>query len=334
VAGGTLVLFVGLIVWHARVLRRRDESESRRDVHVRHIKRRTGEWLELPASGTAEAEHAYAGDIDLCGANSLCQRIDVSHTVAGEATLARWLSSAAPLETVRARQTAVAELAEQLDLREALEADAGRAHGERKIDPAPFLSFVKLAPFVFGNPGLKFAAWLLPPTVLGLYVASVAGFVPPLAWLIAGGVQALLALGTAGRCAAAFQLVAARRGYVEALQRMLVRVESASWKAETLTALQKRMAVGGKPPSAWMARLDRWAGFAELYTQFPLHFFVNIAVLWDLNVLLQLERWNEDVGEGLPDAFEALAELEALASLASLLARTWPANRPCCGRSD
>src|SRR5690606_26406341 len=85
-----------------------------------------------------------------------------------------------------------------------------------------------------------------------------------------------------------------------------------------LQQLQGRMGIDGHPPSVHLRRLDRWAGLAELRTQFPLHFFVNIAVLWDLHVLRQLERWNRDVGRHSEHWFDVLGEIEALAALSVL----------------
>jgi hypothetical protein len=79
-----------------------------------------------------------------------------------------------------------------------------------------------------------------------------------------------------------------------------------------------------------MRRLDRWAGLAEFRHQFPLHFFINLMTLWDLHVLLQLERWNRSVGTELERVFAALGELEALSSfgLVPRLGSRTPASRP------
>ncbi|MBJ73742.1 MAG: DNA mismatch repair protein MutS [Sandaracinus sp.] len=321
-AGLATAAFFALVLLHGRTLAARDRAEAHRAVHARHLKRLDGAWTELPPSGKAPPGHAYAGDIDLLGAGSLAQRIDVTHTVRGEATLGAWLGGPADDATLRARQEAVRELAADLDFREHLEAAAGRVGGEGKLDPSPFLSFTAREPFVLGSP-LAILIHVSPLVVLGLWIAGGIGALPGWAWLAALGAQSLLALGLASRAVDAFQLIAARRGYVEAFQSMLVQVERARFESPLLRRLQERLSIGegerARPPSAYMARLDRWAGFAEFHTQFPIHFVVNLATLYDLHVLLRLERWNADVGQGLDDAFTALGELEALASLATLL---------------
>lgn len=325
-AAASVVVFVGLRLVQARLLVRRDEAEARRDVHVRHLLRLDGRASELPASGSAPPGHPYAVDIDLVGAGSLQQRIDVTHTRRGEALLSAWLCAPADRDTIRERQRAVRELAfgaEETEvshgaaeaLRESLEAYAGPSE---RLDGAPFLAFTQRAPLV-GLP-LVVAMHALPLLLAGLFVASELGLVPSAAWLAVLGVQVVVSFAFKRRCVDAFQLVAARRGYAEAFARMLSLVETTPFAAPLLARIRERVHLEGRPPSKYMARLDRWAGLAEFHTQFPIHFFVDLFVLWDLNVLWRLERWNADVGRGLEDAFEAIGELEALASFAALLA--------------
>ncbi len=316
--GASLVAFAVLVLAHGKVLAAQSTAEAHRAVHERHLRRLRGEWSQLPPAGSLPPDHPYAVDIDLVGPGSLQQRLDVSRTRRGEELLSSWLGAPAPLKAIVARQEAVRELAPAVEFRSAFEACGGRAQGHDKLDGSPFLAFTRRAPLVLGS-GLVYLIHASPLLVLGLYAAASAGLVPSFGWVLALAAQSLLALSLGGRAVDAFQLIAARRGYAEAFQRMLVHVEGAELKAPLLQELKQRMEIGGRPPSRYMARLDRWAGFAEFHTQFPIHFVVNLATLWDLHVLLRLERWNAEVGQGLGDALEALAQLEALCGLATLL---------------
>ena len=318
-AAGSVVAFFVLVFLHAKIEAARDEARARADVHARHQLRASSRFLELPVPTTrAVPDHPYAADIDLTGPGSLVQRIDVSKTVFGERALVALLSEPVDRELIAARQEAVAELAEHLDFRESLEAHGARAHGTGKLDPAPFLKFTHRSPIV--GAGLAVLIHLLPLAVLGALVAASLGLVTNYVWLGLFVAQVLLALALSPKAIDVFQLVAARRGYVEAIQKMLVLADEEKLSSPVLKAIQARLRIGGHTPREYMARLDRWAGFAEFYTQFPLHFFVNISVLWDLHVLLRLERWNREVGAGLEDAFVALGDLEAMSSLATLAA--------------
>lgn len=324
--GGIVVFFV-LVVVHARVAMAKEAAEARVAVHDRHLLRIAARWAELPGSGSVGSNHPYASDVDLVGPDSLAQRLDVSQTLRGEMCLSAWLSRPATIDAIRSRQEAVAELAESLDFREALEARGNTAKGSSKLDGAPFLAFTRRGDLVRGT-ALVPIIHAFPLVVLGLYIASEQSWVPPWAWVIALVAQSVFALSYARRAVDAFQLIAARRGYAEAFQKMLVTVEEASFESERLKSLRERVHVESRAPSSYMARLDRWAGLAEFHTQFPIHFVVNLMTLWDLHVLLRLEGWNADVGKGLGDAFEALGELEALSSLSTLLHQDPAASLP------
>jgi DNA mismatch repair ATPase MutS len=99
---------------------------------------------------------------------------------------------------------------------------------------------------------------------------------------------------------------------------MLRVVERARFESPLLLALQRRLAVDGTPPSVHMRRLKAWTSSADLRQQFLFHIWVNPLTLWDLHVLRGLERWVVRVGRHTSDWFEALGELEALCSFATL----------------
>ncbi|MBK6813401.1 MAG: DNA mismatch repair protein MutS [Sandaracinaceae bacterium] len=317
--GGTLACAVLLGV-HARLLGRQRQAELRAAVHHDHVLRMTGRASQLPAAhdGLLPGGHPYAIDIDLVGPASLLQRLDAARTLLGTKTLARWLGAPATEAEILARQGAVRELAALHDFRQELEAAGRLATGNDKLDAAPFLAFTKRAPRVLGTP-LVVLIVLSPLVLLGLYIAGRLGLVPSLAFWVAFALQALLALGLAKHPLDVFELIAARRGYIEAYASALACVEAARFEDPLLQKLHQDVHAGGTAPSSYMRRLDRWAGLAEFRHQFPVHFFVNLFTLWDLHVLLQLERWNRSVGTELERVFAALGELEALSSLGSFL---------------
>jgi hypothetical protein len=320
-AGACAALFAALVVWHARVLQQAEGARVRGDIHDRHLTRMDAEWTSLPSTTTAPPpyEHPYAADIDLVGAGSLLQRIDVTGTLPGERHLVAWLGSHADADTIAARQAAVRELAPLHAWRRELEAATAEAADGNKLDPAPFLAFVTRSPLSARLRPLVPVLFALPIVTVALMGAATVG---ALSWRLPGLfllVQGLIAFGAGRATQDALDLVSARRGYAEAFTRALVHVEHARFESPLLRSLQARLTVDGHPPSRYFRALDRWAGFAELRHQFPLNIVANVVLLWDLHVLFRLERWAAEVGSGLENAFEALGQLEALASLAAFL---------------
>jgi len=322
--GATLAAaFFILVAVHARVIDRKRISQARRDIYSRHLSRLTEGWQRHPDDGSEHipAGHPYARDIDLVGPGSLFQRIDVTHTKQGARTLARWLGGLSEnAEQSRKRQKAVAELRDKPDLREELEAAAALVQGDEKLDPEGFLAFVRKEPYLQSRIWLKVLIYISPIALCTLYALAQLGRVPWDAAWAALAAQMLISMGTTRPTAEAFDLVSARKGYLEAFQRLLITFEEANVESPLLEELQKRLIANDSPPSVYLRRLSRWASYAELRTQFPLNLIANWLLLWDLHVLLRLETWIADVGPELQDSFDALGELEALASLATLAA--------------
>jgi DNA mismatch repair ATPase MutS len=131
-------------------------------------------------------------------------------------------------------------------------------------------------------------------------------------------VQGVIALATSRATHSIFALVDARRGQIEAYAEALSLIDSARFESPRMVALRERARLGSAPPSESLGKLDRLAGFAALREQFLLHFPINVAVLWDLHIAAGLARWRSRYGASLPAALDALAEIEALASLATL----------------
>ena len=86
-------------------------------------------WSGLQPRQTPEVAHdsLYADDLDLFGPGSLFELLCTTRTGLGESTLADWLLQPASREGVAARQAAVHELRDRLDLRESMASASGPA---------------------------------------------------------------------------------------------------------------------------------------------------------------------------------------------------------------
>jgi hypothetical protein len=325
--GALFAAFVVLRVVQGRFVTREQRAAVRRDIHARHALRLGGRWRELPAKGDDRflPEHPYASDLDLHGEGSLLQRYDVTHTEDGAATLARWLAGPADVPSIQARQAAVAELAPDVTLRQELEAavlDTRREH----LDPRPFLELMEQKGVIEEAPWLRFVAPTLPTLMIGLYFAGSFALVPAWAWYLPLAAQIVLVQLTDAGSARVFAALGSRRGFVLAFRQLFRTVEEASFEAPLLRRLQERLGTGDARPSVQLGRLDRWVAWYEMREQGLLHIVLNRLLLWDLNCLVGIEAWIARVGRQSDDWYVALGQIEALASLATLLDHD-PASR-------
>src|SRR6185295_2154992 len=144
--------FVVLVVVHERLVRRRKRAESGAAFYARGLARIEGTWPGEGDAGDdfAEDHHPYAGDFDLFGRGSLFELVSVAVTPAGRARLARWLREPErDVREIRARQGAVLELRDNVDLREDFAVEASevvREIASAKLDAWGAMPAMTLSP--------------------------------------------------------------------------------------------------------------------------------------------------------------------------------------------
>jgi hypothetical protein len=318
-AGASLLIYIVLAHVHGRVITAEERARVRAALNDRGLSRLDGKWHDFPEKGERflVPEHPYATDLDVFGQGSLFQLLDESATRAGEAKLASWLSAASPPDVVRARQEAVKELAPRVDFRQALLVES-RMVARQKVDPGKFVEWAEGGPYLREVRWARPLGFVLPPLTLALFVLGRYEVVERWYWW--GGLFALGAIVAVTRKPLnAFyeRVVLGENGFVrfgETFGTVEGQVFSSPLLAERVGRLSPK---DGKGASDRLSRFSRLFSFAEARQSSQLHAALNVLTLWDLHWLLALERWREENGARVRGWFEALAELEALCSLAT-----------------
>jgi MutS domain V/MutS domain III len=311
------VAFVGLVVLHAALMRSIERTRLRVHVHARHVARADGSWTAWPNAEQADVDHPYSLDIDLIGQGSLVTRLDVARTQRGHRLLREWLSGPAELTEIQARQQAVAELSALTDVRVELEVSGYQSlRADERLSAEGFVRLMREPSPL--RPWQRLAGLALPPITLAALFAKSLGIIAGYGWLIPAALQWALVIGLWSRAWRYFSLIEARRPQLESFARLLAVIERAQFTAPRLVALRSTLRSRGKPPSAHLRALANWAGFSEVRTQIMLHPALNFFLMWDVHVLAGLQRWAARVGRDVDAWLSAVAELEALSSLAAL----------------
>ncbi len=307
--------FVGLVIAHDRVLRRADAREHSVRYYEDGIARLDARFAGRGASGERfrDPEHLYAEDLDLFGAGGLFELLCRARTAAGEAMLASWLLAPAASDVVRARQAAVAELRPALELREALalvgEAVATELHADalerwgESAPPAP-------------APALRVLFAVLAVASAALIVATFAGAPLLIPWLAVLAIGGGVAAGVRGRVRRTLAATEAPSRELALLARLLAVVESQRFAAPHLVALRQAIATDGVPASREIARLRRLVEFLDARRN-QLFAPIGAALFFTTQVALAIDAWRARCGPALRAWIDAVAELEALASLAT-----------------
>jgi hypothetical protein len=321
VAAALGATFVALVVAHARVDRVERRVAAAIAFHRWAILRIDGKFAEYPSRGERfrSEDHPYSADLDLFGESSLFQLLDSTHTRGGEDMLGRWLTKPSDPEAILERQAAVRELAQLEAVREEL-AVLGTLIRADKPDPGPLVAWAE-SPLVISKLPLARVAALALPTLLGVvFVLVQLELVHVRLLLIAALGQWLYALALLPKVEPIASAVSAREGALAPYRSMLELIARERLETPGLQRLQQK--IGATKESARSAaqeigRLSAIAGFLDARRNEVFRFFIGPLVLWDLQCVLALERWQARTGRRVRSWLDAIGEFEALASLAA-----------------
>ena len=311
-----LAVFIGLVIYHERVARRQQFARRAIDYYNRGVARLDDKWIGTgnPGERFEDSVHIYAGDLDVFGRGSLFELISVARTAEGEQCLADWLMEAAPADSVRDRQQAVTELRNRSALREdiALLGDDVRAG----VHAASLAEWGSALPVRFPAA----ARWIA--LALSLYnVAAFAAFMGralSARVFLAGLIVTLLYRATLRN---ATRQVVERLGTaaddLQILALLLGRLEQEQFESPRLKALREALRVAGLPASRRIGRLRRWMELHDSYDHLVLR-TIGPVLLWREQVAMGIEAWRQQTGPRVAGWIRAVAELEAINSLAAL----------------
>ena len=298
--------FLGLVVVHDRILRARDRAVRAVAFYEAGIARIEDRWIGGGQSTEVlrGESHLYAADLDIFGKASLFELLCTARLRSGEETLAGWLSEPAARGEIVARQQAVAELRNSVDLREDL-AILGTAI-RSSIHP-DFLIKWGSAPRILGNPTLR----AILPLLAVVTVASL--FTPYWPWTLA--LDGAIGLFYRKRVREVMELVERPEKELSLLSQMLGRIEREQFTSARLVSLRRALDADGLPPSVQIGRLAR---LMDLLNWRKNEFFAlfSIFVFWATQLTLAIEAWRGHCGTKTGPWLAAVAEFEALCALA------------------
>jgi len=318
--GGLIVVFIALVVVHARVHDAASLVTATIRFHERGLARLSRSWDSLPSVVIpVGADHPYARDIDVFGRASLMSIVDATETRFGQEHLARLLLQKVPVgwpEEALARQDAARDLASRFGFRERIAALGGALTDDDRRDARAVLAWAEGSECRVST-ATRVIAWLLPAFAAGVVALG------PIFGLSAGAVTVLVAIEIAlgnvfgARMAPMLDSVSARRSWVTQWRALIAAIESESFDAPLLVELRGRFSSSGRSASREIANLERILGFADARYNEGFRYVFGAALLWNAHCAFALVRWRARAGRHLRGWLDALGELEALASLAA-----------------
>jgi len=277
---------------------------------------------------------AVADDLDVFGRGSLFQLVSMASLGPGLRRLAAWLIGPACEHSATRRHQAASILAPMRQWRIEFYTDARRS-ASGTADPDHFLRWITSPSWLARHRGLASWALLSPLIFIALLIGLIICIAVPentdvaFKWLGIGIVAIAcinLAISTfmLGDVHDIFASALSGRGDVDGYEHMfnLSATLPSDDRNDLLGHIKSVLCDPVTGAGVAMRSLHRIAWAASIKQSggwFLVYLFLQMGGLWDLHVLRRLERWQSQHAADAANWFDALGELEAVASLAAMI---------------
>ncbi len=308
--------FARFVYWHLAI-----QQANKHHAALKNVNKNEISALKEDTSVFEDGEefvnpnHPNSVDLDLFGAFSFFQFCNRTSTVIGKYRLAQYLKKTVPAEEILKRQEAVAELKDLLDWRQHFQ-----AYGLGTEDSIEHIQLLKKwlhEPSFVNNAGwLKFAIYATPIWSIVSILLLLIG----LPWQLAIFLlipQGWILKTTLERVNRTHDQTTHAEKILSFYSKLIAHIESHDFKAQKLKALKASFLLNDALTSKKISKLSYI--ISQLNVRYnPFAILLNLSMLWDLRYVWKLEKWKEELKDDLPVWFDALAEFEALISLATI----------------
>lgn len=264
-------------------------------------------------------KHNYSSDLDIFGNGSLFQLINRAATFPGVVQLAKWLNAPASKEIILSRQQAIIEIANKNDWKIDMQAYLLFSLKQQREQIKNLVAYLKIPVELEDQKWLSIYSKVAPFLLLSVILIAV--FYTPARYFV--GVLLLAnnrIVSSRSDSVKKTDLIAGRIGttlkhFVSAFRK----IEGEEWESEYLNRLAGRIKhTNGKAVSLRVEELSKLINRLNYRLNMVVGFILNVFLLWDIRMVIAIENWKRNNQQNLEDAFDVIAEFEALISLASL----------------
>lgn len=317
--GACFAVFCYLIYKHQKVKEMMDYYASMEVVNRRYSMRLTKEWHTFKDKGEEfmDPNHPYALDLDIVGPESLFQKINTTHTWYGRQHLAHaLLHNDLDEGIISDRQKAIKELLNDLDFCQKVEGATSRR--KKSIEePKKLLDYAKDGAYYVHNKWLRNLIKGLPFVIIPLVALS---FITSLGWL--KSLTAFLIIATYGfviffapRISKTKEMLMGILYDLKEYVGILKVLEEKTFTSPYLKAQVECLFKDKYNALQCLKELEHISNLAHITYQPIVAILLNGLMVWDLQVILKVEKWRKHYGDQVEKYLEAIGEIESLISL-------------------
>ncbi len=311
-----LAAFARFVFWHQQLLKKEKFQADLAQINEDELTALSGDWSHFKSGENyINPEHPYAVDLDIFGLHSLFQFTNRTVTSIGDQRLAHIFESPEQIETIHARQEAIAELTELRDWSHYFQA-IGKETTDAPEDLAKLKLWLTDPYIILGNKGLIAAMYWVPismiilfalPTVWVPFSFKIMGLLVPLYFYR----KRLKPIGEQHERTAKAEKILGH--YAQ----LIGQVEQQDFSSDLLKSIKKPFFIEGGTASLQLKKLSKI--IAQLNVRYnAFSFLLEIFGMWSFHYTHRLEKWKSLHKDQLLLWFDSLAKMDALISLGTL----------------
>ncbi|MGN6533186.1 MAG: MutS family DNA mismatch repair protein [Ginsengibacter sp.] len=287
-------------------------------INENELKFLEGNYYDFPSGAEhIPKEHPYANDLDIFGRASLFQYLNRTSSEPGSTRLAAFLKSPASVEDIPERQKSIKELSGKVLWIQDLQS-FGTKNKIIFSTKNSLENWMKEPNSFSGFKAWKWLRYLLPAiiiSVVALYIFNIANDTVFYLTLL---IFAVIAYQINKVVAPIHNQLSKVADEMNTLLTSVSLIENEKFETPLLKRWQSVFLQKNKKASADILRIKKILDKLDLRYNLVLSLPLNLLLLWNLQQILDLEKWKESEQNNIDDWFDTLANFEALNSFGIL----------------
>ncbi len=262
-------------------------------------------------------DHPYSNDLDIFGPASLFQFFNRTTSEMGSHQLGEYLKYPSPIEEIELRQDAVKELTRKTKWIQNLQAE-GKKQQITYSTEKRLAAWMKQAPVFSGFKPWQILRYLLPAIVIGVTGLFIYDYIGASAFLLTLLVSLILAYQINKYVAPVHEQLSKVADELNTLSLSISLIEKEVFNNPLLKKLQAAYLFKNQSASQNIHEIKKILDRLDLRYNLVLFIPLNLFFQWNLQQMLDLEKWKSKQQENLDLWFETLGHFEALNCFAVL----------------
>lgn len=318
IAALTFIPFLMLIKYHNRLFHKKDYLEKKREINRQELKAIDYDTSEFDGGNEfTDPSHLYTYDLDVFGEHSLFQYINRTSTGPGKNQLAEWFNiHLKHKEKIELKQEAIKELAPELKFRQRFRVTGLLYKGE-KADEQEINEWAQSPSYYRSRPVLR----ALPVIILAINVVcailSVFNIVPFTLWGIVFVCCATFSFVFSKRITQMQSLYGKKLRILGTYAKLIRLIEDKDMQAAYLKEIRSWVGENRETASQSVRKLSKRMNALDQRNNMLVAVILNGLFFWELKQMMKIESWKEEYAGALPQWLKAIAQMDAICSLAT-----------------